>query len=74
MPTAPDGQVFIKWTKLSFVKDELTGNFDTLVNVIVNVAGQLISSQFTYVHAPDDDLSFVLPAALELKRNEYVSA
>jgi len=74
MPTAPDAQVFIRWKKIEYTQNDTGDGFNVKVDVIINVAGELIASTVNYAVNNTDDRASALSDALDTKREQYVAA
>jgi hypothetical protein len=74
MPTAPDDQVFIRWDRLEYTRNDTGDGFDVTAHVTVSVAGQRIKSTTHFIVNDGDDTAPLLSDALDAKREQFVSA
>jgi len=74
MPTATDSAVFIRWERMEVTPDPISGHYNVHTLVTINVAGELVSTFVTSASLTIADIIDDRDTAMELKRQDYVSA
>jgi len=74
MPTAADNEVFARWLRMEWERNDTGDGYDVVVRMIVSVAGEQVATFTTFTL--DDGTTFTtqLADAVDAKREEYVSA
>lgn len=74
MLTAVDSAVFIRWLRLQVTPDPDSGHQNCIMEVLVNVAGELAFTFTTFVSTTPSNITDDMDTALELRRQDFVSA